>query len=532
MRARIAAFGVLVVLLTVSIIAQVGTITGVARDAQGLALPGVTVEVASPMLIEKVRTTVTGDDGRYRIVSLPAGTYTVTFKLDGFTEFRRTGVEVTSDVTTSVDARLQVGSLTETVMVEARASDTDVRNVGQRHVFTGAEILQLPTTRNLGDLIQLVPGISIASAGGNSEPNNCGGGCSPIFQGFNSHSSMNDASSINQGRMQVDGLGIQSFGGGGHASYIADVGNAQEVTFTLSGALGESETGGTAITPEPPPNRESYAAIAENPFRRVADAPLSTFSIDVDTASYANVRRFLNGGNLPPRDAVRVEEMVNYFRFDYAKPKGKTPFSITTELAEAPWNPRHRLALIGLQGRALQQIDPAPRNLVFLLDVSGSMSSPDKLPLVRDAMRMLVEALEPHDRVAIVVYAGASGLVLASTPGDRKAEIHAAIERLQSGGSTNGGAGIRLAYRMAREHFIDGGVNRVILATDGDFNVGITSRADLIALIEEQRQSGVFLSVLGVGTGNLQDATMEQLADKGNGNYSYRIRCRRPARCW
>ena len=269
------------------------------------------------------------------------------------------------------------------------------------------------------------------------------------------------------------------------------------------------------------PDGESYESITENTFRRVADEPLSTFSIDVDTASYANVRRFLNNGTLPPRDAVRIEEMVNYFGFAYPQPGGRAPFSVTTELVESPWNPRHRLALIGLQGRDSFDDDRTPRNLVFLIDVSGSMASDDKLPLVRNGMRMLADTLQPRDRVAIVVYAGHSGVVLPATTGDRKDVIHRAIAGLQAGGSTNGAAGIRLAYDIARQHFVRGGVNRVILATDGDFNVGVTSREELMQLIEHERRSGVYLSVLGVGTGNLKDATMEMLADKGNGNYAY-----------
>ena len=270
-----------------------------------------------------------------------------------------------------------------------------------------------------------------------------------------------------------------------------------------------------------PFNTEAYDSLDENPFRRVATDPLSTFSIDVDTASYANVRRFLNEGTLPPAGAVRIEELVNYFRFNYPRPSDETPFSIATELAECPWNAKHRLALIGLQAQDLDDREPAPRNLVFLIDVSGSMMDADKLPLVRTSMRMLADVLTARDRVAIVVYAGASGLVLPSTPGDRKSVIHRAIEELQAGGSTNGAAGITLAYQVARDNFIQGGVNRVVLATDGDFNVGVTSQDALVRLIEEQRRSGVFLSVLGVGTGNLKDSTMEKLADKGNGNYSY-----------
>jgi Ca-activated chloride channel homolog len=270
-----------------------------------------------------------------------------------------------------------------------------------------------------------------------------------------------------------------------------------------------------------PLNTEAYDHLDENPFRRVAADPLSTFSIDVDTASYANARRFLTSGQLPPAGAVRIEELINYFRFEYPNTNGDTPFSVTTELTQCPWNPRHHLVLIGLQGRELPEVELPPRNLVFLLDVSGSMMPPDKLPLVRTAMRMLADQLTARDRVAIVVYAGSEGLVLPSTPADRKARIYEAIDGLEAGGSTNGGAGIRLAYRIARDNFIRGGVNRVVLATDGDFNVGVTSQDELVRLIEEQRASGVFLSVLGVGTGNLKDSTMEKLADKGNGNYSY-----------
>ena len=266
---------------------------------------------------------------------------------------------------------------------------------------------------------------------------------------------------------------------------------------------------------------ESYAAIDENKFRRPIDQPLSTFSIDVDTASYTNVRRFLNDGRLPPADAVRVEELINYFRFDYAESTQGAPFGVSTEVAPGPWNSRHRLALIGLQARRLPPGKTPPRNLVFLLDVSGSMASDDKLPLVKNAMKMLAETLRAEDRVAIVTYAGSSGVALHSTRGDRRAEIQNAIGMLSAGGSTNGGAGIQLAYQLAADNFVRGGINRVILATDGDFNVGITSMDALKRLIEDKRATGVYLSVLGVGTGNLKDANMEMLADKGNGNYSY-----------
>ncbi len=284
---------------------------------------------------------------------------------------------------------------------------------------------------------------------------------------------------------------------------------------------GNIGSGVRVVVSASPSDTSSYAAIEENRFRAVADRPLSTFSIDVDTASYANVRRFLNLGRLPPVDAVRIEELVNYFRFDYPEPRGDAPVSVTTEVGAAPWSPGHKLVLVGLHGAAPKGERTPPRNLTFLLDVSGSMAPPARLPLVKTAMQMLVDTLRPEDRVAIVVYAGSSGMALPSTSGRNKVEIKEAIERLSASGSTNGASGIQLAYDVASEHVIKGGVNRVILATDGDFNVGITSRADLLRLIEEKRERGIFLSVLGVGDDNLKDSTMEMLADKGNGNYSY-----------
>lgn len=266
---------------------------------------------------------------------------------------------------------------------------------------------------------------------------------------------------------------------------------------------------------------ESYSHLEENPFLAVARAPLSTFAVDVDTASYTNTRRFLNENQLPPKDAVRIEEFINYLSYDYPQPVGTAPFSVTTEVSSCPWDASHRLVHIGLQGKRIAQENLPPGNLVFLIDVSGSMMEPDKLPLIKSSLAMLAEQLTARDHVAIVVYAGQSGLVLPSTPGDHKGEIIGALARLEAGGSTNGGEGIQLAYKIAQTNFIKGGINRVILATDGDFNVGVTSEDDLSRLIEEKRKSGVFLSVLGFGTGNVKDSTMEKLADCGNGNYAY-----------
>ncbi len=268
-------------------------------------------------------------------------------------------------------------------------------------------------------------------------------------------------------------------------------------------------------------NTEGYAHVAESAFVSVASQPLSTFSIDVDTASYSNARRFLTQGQLPPKDAIRLEEWVNYFSYDYAKPSGDAPFSVSTEVTSCPWNPKHQLVRIGIKGRELSQDQVPPRNLVFLLDVSGSMTSPDKLPLVKRGLSLLTDSLRPQDSIAIVVYAGSSGLVLPATSGRERGKILRALEGLDAGGSTNGGEGIELAYSVAQAQFRKGGINRVILATDGDFNVGTTSQGELTRLIEEKRQGGVFLTVLGFGSGNTKDSTMELLADKGNGNYAY-----------
>lgn len=269
-------------------------------------------------------------------------------------------------------------------------------------------------------------------------------------------------------------------------------------------------------------NTETYDHIADNPFLAVKQNPLSTFSIDVDTAAYSIMRRFLAQNNqLPPKGSVRIEEMVNYFSYDYQQPTGEDPFSVNLEVAGCPWKPEHRLLRVGLKGKEIAKDKRPASNLVFLIDVSGSMQPANRLPLVKRGLKMLIENLGENDRVAMTVYAGAAGLVLPSTIGDAKETILDALDRLQAGGSTAGGAGIQLAYDVAVSNIIKGGVNRVILCTDGDFNVGVTDRGSLVQLIEQKAKTGVFLSVLGFGMGNLKDATLEQLSDKGNGNYAY-----------
>jgi len=270
-----------------------------------------------------------------------------------------------------------------------------------------------------------------------------------------------------------------------------------------------------------PANTETYTFYEENQVLNAKENPLSTFSADVDTASYANVRRFLVNSSLPPKDAIRIEEMVNYFSYDYASPTDQRPFAAHIEMAKNPWNAESRLVRIGIKGQEIAANKRPAANLVFLIDVSGSMSDENKLPLVQRALNLLVDQMREQDRIAIAVYAGNSGLLLDSTSGDQKSKIKEAIESLSSGGSTNGAAGIEEAYKAAQKSFIKGGINRVILATDGDFNVGTTSEGDLIRLIEQKAKTGVFLSVLGFGMGNYKDSTMQKLANRGNGNYAY-----------
>ncbi|HEX4923212.1 MAG TPA: VWA domain-containing protein [Bdellovibrionales bacterium] len=276
-------------------------------------------------------------------------------------------------------------------------------------------------------------------------------------------------------------------------------------------AAAEGEYGGT----------EAYDAITDNAFIETLADPVSTFSIDVDTASYANVRRMLNQGRLPPKDAVRIEELINYFPYTYKAPGGRDPISVHVETATAPWSSSGRLVKIGLKGKDLKRDDVKPSNLVFLIDVSGSMNDENKLPLLKRAFRKLVENLEGRDRVSIVVYAGASGVVLEPTTADKKAEILNALDKLESGGSTNGGDGIQLAYKLAQRNFMRDGNNRVILATDGDFNVGVTGKEALSQLIKQKADSGVYITVLGFGMGNYKDSLMETISKDGNGNYFY-----------
>jgi Ca-activated chloride channel family protein len=291
-----------------------------------------------------------------------------------------------------------------------------------------------------------------------------------------------------------------------------------------SKALGGINSDSFRIAAEPT-NRENYATVTQNAIKNTAEEPVSTFSIDVDTGSYSNVRRILNSGQLPPKDAVRVEELINYFTYDYPIPKStKQPFSVTTEIAPTPWNQKTKLLHIGIKGYEVPPTQLPPANLVFLIDVSGSMDSPDKLGLIKSSLKMLSQQMSERDKISIVIYADSTGVLLEPTPVNgvnNLAKIHAAISSLSAGGSTNGGAGITLAYEMAQKGFIKNGINRVIVATDGDFNVGTVNFEALLNLVQEKRKTGISLTTLGVGTGNYNEKLMEQLADAGNGNYAY-----------
>ena len=295
--------------------------------------------------------------------------------------------------------------------------------------------------------------------------------------------------------------------------------NPVEHPYTSSPQVSLSES--PTIVGRPIFNTEEYDRIYENRFKDAAQNPLSTFSIDVDTASYSNVRRFIRRNQMPPKDAVRIEEFINYFDYDYPQPKGEHPFSIVTEISQSPWNPGNKLIHIGLQGRRLDYRDIKPCNLVFLLDTSGSMSSNNKLPLLKNAFRLLLGELNEQDRIAIVAYAGSAGMVLPSTPASQKDRILSALKNLHAGGTTAGGAGIKLAYKIAKENLISGGNNRVILATDGDFNVGVSSTSALVRLIEDKRKDDIYLTICGFGMGNYKDGRMEQISNAGNGNYFY-----------
>ncbi|MEO0560419.1 MAG: von Willebrand factor type A domain-containing protein [Bacteroidota bacterium] len=508
-----------------------GTLAGRVLDgATNEGLPGANVLIEGTTL-----GAATDIDGNYRIIGVPVGSYTITASYAGYQSQSFDDVPIHSGYTRQLEFSLGSGELGEiTVEYERPIIQRDA--IGAPRVV-GADDYSSGSSRRSRRPSRPRPAQGTSRAASADEPSPVRGvGAVTALQGSVVEGSGN--LNVRGGRSEeiqyfVDGVRVRGLVGVHQqaiqererltGSIPARYENAEAYAEARAGAVSITHERTQARTPRPV-DREAYAPLQEIPFRRPGDHPLSTFSIDVDRASYANARRFLMRENrLPVPDAVRVEEFVNAFDYELAGPARRSPhpFAIHTEVAQAPWAEDHQLVRVALQGRRIDMEDLQAANLVFLLDVSGSMSSEDKLPLLKKAFRLLVNELRPEDHVSIVVYAGASGLVLEPTPGDEKATILAALDRLRAGGSTAGAAGIELAYQTARRHFDEASTNRVILATDGDFNVGMSSDAEMKRLIERERESGVFLSVLGFGTGNLQDSKMETLANAGNGNYSY-----------
>ncbi len=466
--------------------ATTGAVRGIIKDSKtGEALIGVTIVVTSPAL-QGTQSAVSDEHGLYFITSLPPGIYTISFYYAD-AQVNTKGVRVNANGTTTHNAAINTDAgKSEVINIKARAPQIDISTTQQGLRIRKDILAKLPVAGRSFE------GAALQAAG--TRPNGVG-------------VSISGSSSV-QNTYVVDGINSNPTPAPGTTANATPGRNALD-TWTF---------------PKRTTASESYDPRRDNPFIRVADAPMSTFSTDVDTASYANFRGMVRDGAAIPPDAVRVEEWLNYFRYDdldQAVPATGEPIAIRTELTTSPWNPGLQLLRVALRAPEIASANVPPRNLVFLIDVSGSMQDPDKLPLLQRGLPLLIEQLRPEDRVAVVVYAGSEGLALPSTPGNQRNKISQAIAKLEPGGSTNGAAGIELAYAQAEQHFIKGGINRVILCSDGDFNVGITSRSELTQLIERKREAGVFLTVLGFGTGNLKDDTMEMLADKGNGNYAY-----------
>jgi Ca-activated chloride channel homolog len=450
--------------------AKTGAVRGVVRDRKtGEPLVGVTVVATGPSLPGTL-SAITDEKGEYVITELPAGVYTISYFYADAT-LNATGIRVVANNTVISNQKINLeASKGEVIAIKARVPIIDPTSTNQGVKISKEYLSKLPVAgRSFEGSVLHAPGT------------------------------------------RADGLSISGS-------------TSVQNTYVVNGVASPANIAAGPTGPRHDTSNESYDPRNDNPFLRVTDAPMSTFSTDVDTASYSNFRRMVRDQVSPPADSIRLEEWINYFHYDElakAKPVAGEPIAITTELTQSPWHPKLQMLRIGVRAPDIAPAAIPTRNLVFLIDVSGSMNSPDKLPLLQRGLAMLVEQLRPQDRVSVVVYAGSEGLALPSTLGSERNKIRDAIASLEPGGSTNGAAGITLAYAQAQEHFIKDGINRVILCTDGDFNVGVTSQADLTAMIEEKRNHGVFLTVLGFGTGNLKDSTMEMLADKGNGNYAY-----------
>lgn len=450
--------------VTISLFAGEGKIVGKVTDAEtGEPLIGANVVIENTKL-----GAATNIDGNYIILNVPEGTYTIIGKYIGYKDTKIEQVIITSKLTTEVNVTLK----------------SEVYELGLVTIVTEKPLINKNVTNS----------------------------CSVISPDNTSVRGVNGVVSTQTGVVnQNSNIHVRGGRSDGIAYYVDGV-LVNDPVFGGAHALGINDRQF---------NTEEYNTIVENDFLESMSNPLSTFSIDVDAASYSNARRFINENTIPPRDAVRVEEFINYFDYNYPQPKDGSPFSITTEIGECPWNKDNYLVHVGIKGKELSDEDKRQSNLVFLLDVSGSMQPENKLPLVKKSMKMMLDKISPDDKVSIVVYAGAAGLVLPSTYVSDKHKILNAIDRLNADGSTAGGEGILLAYKTAEENFIEGGNNRIILATDGDFNVGVSNTSDLVQLIEEKKKSGIYLTILGFGMGNYKDGRLEELADKGNGNYYY-----------
>jgi Ca-activated chloride channel homolog len=496
---------ILAVCVAFATFAQTKTVTGKITDNSGQPVAGVTVRVKGI-----ATATVSDIYGNYKIALPLQGTVILQFSAAGM-ETREVEYKGEAIINITMTATQHLQEVVVTAYVAPRYKKRDIAGSTQKVNELYAQGLSLQ-----GSLTGKAPGTVVQ--GSASHPSVVLRGISSLHTG----SPLVVIDGVPQTQFdynKIDPNQVQSVevlkDAAATALYGAKAASGAVIIATKSGTKNFYRPPGTDF------NTEDYAPIVENRFLATGINPLSTFSIDVDAASYSNVRRFLNKGKLPPAGAVRLEEMVNYFKYEYKQPKGEHPFSMHTEISACPWNPDHRMVLIGLQGKTIAEETLPPSNLVFLVDVSGSMNQPDKLPLVKASLKLLADQVRPQDKIAIVVYAGNAGLVLPATSGDNREDIHHAIDRLEAGGSTAGGEGILLAYKTAKENFIKNGNNRVILCTDGDFNVGISSDSELETLIEEKRKTGVFLTILGFGTGNYQDAKMQILAHRGNGNHAY-----------
>lgn len=456
-------------------IAQTGAIAGKVMDENRTGIIGALVEVSQKEVVKGGA--VTDERGDFKITGLNAGTYKLRVRYVGYKEVVVENIGVKAGKTTKTDMKMvpSAKELQEVITMEYKVPLIRHDEPGASTTLANKQIEKYPI-RNTSD--------------------------APSLAGATYQSK-----SVNQ----------VSISGSRTSGTLYAVDGVQVNAKRRRDKMKHEERNPVYYNP----SNEDYAKVRENDFMNVKANPLSTLSVDVDRASYSNVRRFINDGQQPPADAVRVEEMVNYFSYDYPEPEGEDPIAISTELTDCPWNEDHLLLRVGMQAQKIAKKNLPPSNLVFLIDVSGSMATENKLPLVKSSLTMLTNKLRAKDRVSIVVYAGSAGVVLPSTPGNQKEVIIGALDRLQSGGSTAGGQGIQLAYKIASDEFIEGGNNRVILATDGDFNVGVSANNQLEDMIVKERKKGIFLTCLGYGMGNYKDSKMEVLADKGNGNYAY-----------